>query len=56
MKLDFIVMKSIIFENGFSLARLESLEKVVRAGTIALVAQGVPNDESKLSRQITELE
>jgi DNA-binding transcriptional LysR family regulator len=49
-------MKDIFSEGGVSLARLQSLEKVVRAGSITRVAQGDSNVQTQLSRQIAELE
>jgi len=49
-------MKSIFSEGGVSLARLQSLEKVVRAGSITRVAQGDTNVQSQLSKQIKDLE
>jgi LysR family cyn operon transcriptional activator len=49
-------MKSIFSEGGVSLARLQSLERVVREGSITRVAQGDPNVQTQLSRQIAELE
>lgn len=49
-------MKDIFSEGGVSLARLQSLEKVVRAGSITRVAQGDTNVQTQLSRQIAELE
>ncbi len=56
MKHDCVVMKSIFSESGVSLARLQSLEKVVRAGSIARVAPGDATIQSQLSKQITDLE
>jgi len=56
MKHDFTVMKSIFSESGVSLARLQSLEKIVRAGNITGVAQGDTNVQTQLSRQIADLE
>jgi hypothetical protein len=38
------------------LDRLQTLEKVVRAGSIGLAAKGDPNVQSQISRQIGELE
>jgi DNA-binding transcriptional LysR family regulator len=49
-------MKSIFSKNGVSLDRLQSLEKVVRAGSITRVAQGDTNVQSQISKQITDLE
>jgi LysR family cyn operon transcriptional activator len=49
-------MKSIFSESGVSLARLQSLEKVVRAGSITRVAPGDATIQSQLSKQITDLE
>ncbi len=47
---------NIFSKNGISLERLQTLDKVVRAGTITLAANGDPNLQSLISRQITELE
>lgn len=49
-------MTGIFAKNGVSLERLQSLEKVVRAGSINRVAQGDTNVQTQLSRQIAELE
>jgi len=49
-------MNDLFSKNGVSLERLQSLEKVVRAGSITRVAQGDPNVQTLLSRQIAELE
>ncbi len=56
MKHDFTVIMNIFTKNGVSLERLQALEKVVRAGTIAVAAKGDPNMQSLISRQIAELE
>jgi len=56
MEHDCVVMKNIFSEGGVSLARLQSLEKVVRAGSFTRVAQGDTNVQSQLSRQISDLE
>ena len=56
IKHDWVIMKNMFSEGGISLARLESLEKVVRAGSITRVAQGDANVQSQLSRQIADLE
>ena len=53
---DSAVMMNIFSRNGVSLERLQTLEKVVRAGGIALAAKGDPNVQSLISRQIAELE
>ena len=50
------VMTEIFSKNGVSLDRLQTLEKVVRAGSIGLAAKGDPNAQSQISRQIGELE
>lgn len=50
------VMTGIFSKNGVSLERLQTLEKVVRAGSIALAAKGDPVVQSLISRQIGELE
>lgn len=49
-------MVGIFSKNGVSLERLQTLEKVVRAGSIALAANGDPSAQSLISRQIGELE
>lgn len=49
-------MTGIFSKKGISLERLQTLEKVVRAGSIALAAKGDPVAQSLISRQITELE
>ena len=49
-------MTGIFSKNGVLLDRLQTLEKVVRAGSIALAAKGDPNAQSQISRQIGELE
>ena len=49
-------MKSIFTNDGVSIARLSSLERVVEAGSIALASQRDSNTQSQISRQITELE
>ncbi len=49
-------MTGIFSKNGVSLERLQTLGKVVRAGSIALAAKGDPVAQSLISRQITELE
>ena len=49
-------MTDIFSKNGVSLDRLQTLEKVVRAGSIGLAAKGDPNAQSQISRQIGELE
>jgi len=49
-------MTGIFSKNGVSLERLQTLGKVVRAGTIALAAKGDPVTQSLISRQIGELE
>jgi DNA-binding transcriptional LysR family regulator len=49
-------MTGIFSKNGVSLERLQTLEKVVRAGSIALAAKGDPVAQSLISRQISELE
>ena len=49
-------MDEIFSKVGVSIARLESLEKVVRAGSITGVAKGDSNLQTQLSRQIGELE
>jgi len=56
MRYDCEVMNNLFSKNGVSLDRLQSLEKVVRAGNIALAAKGDPTRQSLISRQITELE
>jgi DNA-binding transcriptional LysR family regulator len=53
---DFSVMTKIFSKNGVSLERLQTLEKVVRAGSIALASRGDPVTQSLISRQISELE
>jgi len=49
-------MTGIFSKNGVSLERLQTLGKVVRAGSIALAAKGDPVAQSLISRQISELE
>ena len=49
-------MTGIFSKNGVSLERLQTLGKVVRAGSIALAAKGDPGAQSLISRQISELE
>lgn len=49
-------MTGVFSKNGFSLERLQSLERVVRAGSIALAAKGDPIAQSLISRQLGELE
>lgn len=49
-------MTGIFSKNGVSLERLQTLGKVVRAGSIALAANGNPVAQSLISRQISELE
>ena len=49
-------MTDVFSKNGVSLERLRSLEKVVRAGSIALAAKGDPTAQSLISRQLGELE
>ena len=49
-------MKNLFSESGVSLARMQSLEKVVRAGSITAVAQGDATLQSQLSKQIADLE
>jgi DNA-binding transcriptional LysR family regulator len=53
---DRTVMTEIFSKNGVSLERLQTLAKVVRAGSIALAAKGDPNAQSLISRQLGELE
>jgi DNA-binding transcriptional LysR family regulator len=50
------VMTDVFSKNGVSLERLRSLERVVRAGSIALAAKGDPIAQSLISRQLGELE
>ena len=50
------VMTEIFLTNGVSLERLQTLAKVVSAGSIALAAKGDPNTQSLISRQLGELE
>jgi DNA-binding transcriptional LysR family regulator len=49
-------MKDLFTKNGVSLDRLQTLDRVVRAGSIAQAAKGEPNAQSQISRQISELE
>jgi DNA-binding transcriptional LysR family regulator len=49
-------MTGIFSKNGVSLERLQTLGKVVRAGSIASAAKDDPNAQSLISRQITDLE
>jgi DNA-binding transcriptional LysR family regulator len=49
-------MTEIFSKNGVSLDRLQTLGKVVRAGSIAQAAKGDPGVQSQMSRQIGELE
>jgi DNA-binding transcriptional LysR family regulator len=49
-------MTGIFSKNGVSLERLQTLGKVVRAGSIALAAKGDPVAQSQISRQIGDLE
>ena len=53
---DSAVMNGIFAKNGFSLDRLQTLGKVVCAGSISLAAKGDPVAQSLISRQIIELE
>ena len=53
---DSAVMVNIFSKNGVSLERLQTLEKIVRAGSIALASKGDPVAQSLISRQIGELE
>lgn len=53
---DRTVMTEIFSQNGVSLERLQTLAKVVRAGSIARAAKGDPNAQSLISRQLGELE
>lgn len=53
---DWAVMKNIFAQSGISMARLHSLQAVVRAGGISRVAKRDSNVQTKLSRQISELE
>jgi len=49
-------MKDIFTKNGVSLDRMQTLDRVVRSGSISQAAKGDPGVQSQMSRQIGELE
>jgi DNA-binding transcriptional LysR family regulator len=49
-------MTEIFTKDGVSLDRLQTLAKVVQAGSIVQAAKGEPTTQSLISRQLTELE